>query len=793
MSPLGLPPDMSEIVHQATTGPVLERYIAEAQKGSVLEPASEFCALVPPFQAFSLLDGSEEIVPYVPAGSAEPVSFLRLSFASGNSHYKWWEFSSALEDLIALERPVSAMISGNREGVHYEIGLPRSADTARSALVGRYGWIHVSISNDNRFLASSSMLLRRGGRIFLREFRSPPPYHHPRPTLTEHGESPLTTPHEALSHLPRQAVGFIQLVFQGTSEDWQGNSLGQHAAAERLAGYGAPLPWWLAREPWAPQVIAAAGVRVGVLGKVSSPQILDTLALPLRSTLFRGKPLRYIDEAVLTEALGGEMRLLEMIAEGKVLMPGMLVEPEQMVPCFHLPTVRQINSYPLQRVEVFSVPQELRSGIVHLGDQKRGDEVTPAYLPARLEFLHVVIFGRYGFGKSCEEENIILQHAARRCGLLVLDPARHMVTRVAKRLDKESADRAIWIDFFGPDKVPCLNLFEVPEGTDINKLTDDYVSIVKSWHPPRDLGSIQERIIAYMIRATLSVPGLRITDAEKLWDETTEGKQLRRLAIAHAPSERDRRFWQTKYRSYSRAEVARALDKLPFLADERLARVFSQPGKIDVARMMKERRIILVPADAAGGVKLARTICGMFASLAFHAGLARGEDEPPFHIVVDELQYVPTRDIEAMFRQLRKFRVGVTVGIQQISQLEHKTVQEALNSAGTIIALDVTYDDAYQLFKRFEGLLEPKDFMRKGVGRAHAVIGEHFTSFTTPPPPELTDDGYFEEIRRRSYGQYYAPVPDGKRTSTLNVTSGQDVRRPRGIPPHGLGGETGNG
>ena len=126
---------------------------------------------------------------------------------------------------------------------------------------------------------------------------------------------------------------------------------------------------------------------------------------------------------------------------------------------------------------------------------------------------------------------------------------------------------------------------------------------------------------------------------------------------------------------------------------------------------MDEGRILVVNLSKGRlGEDSAGILGAMLVSTLGLAALSRdvGADARPFFVYIDEFQTFTTLSVASMISELRKFRVGLMLAHQHLSQLDAEVRHAVLGNVGTLIAFRVGPEDAPLIAKElapvFSGL-----------------------------------------------------------------------------------------
>jgi hypothetical protein len=157
------------------------------------------------------------------------------------------------------------------------------------------------------------------------------------------------------------------------------------------------------------------------------------------------------------------------------------------------------------------------------------------------------------------------------------------------------------------------------------------------------------------------------------------------------------------------------------------------------------------PAYLMGSLILARVLA---------AGMARAKIErakrTPFHLFVDEAQYMAGNVIRPLITGGRKFGLSVTLASQGLAELDDRTRATIRNSVHTLLAFRLGDQDAEALapeFDRAQQTFNPYVLRQLEIGQAMLRIpGRYGEAVITAPPPELS--GRQEVVRTQSRIHY---------------------------------------
>ena len=320
---------------------------------------------------------------------------------------------------------------------------------------------------------------------------------------------------------------------------------------------------------------------------------------------------------------------------------------------------------------------------------------------------HMYLNGKTGTGKSTLLATMIRQDIAAGRALALLDPHGDLVEKVLAGIPKSRMKEVIYFNApdasrplgFNPlERVPPLKRSLAASG-----LLEVFKMIwADSWGPRL------EHILRNALLALVEQPQATLADILRLLDD----RAFRKLAASRVASPQVRNFWLREYESYPanfRAEAIAPIQNKAgaFLADPLLNRILTQPrSTFNLREVMDDNKILLV--NLAKGKIGGDTAALLGALLVARIGLAAvsradlpEEGRRDFYLYLDEFQSFTTLSLANMLSELRKYRVGMILAHQYLSQLDLQVRDAILGNAGTIICFRVGLADAEILEKEF--------------------------------------------------------------------------------------------
>src|SRR5213592_1970064 len=320
---------------------------------------------------------------------------------------------------------------------------------------------------------------------------------------------------------------------------------------------------------------------------------------------------------------------------------------------------------------------------------------------------HMYLIGKTGTGKSTLLETLIAQDVRDGQGLALLDPHGDLAERELAGVPDERRDDMIWFNVPDVSKPLGFNPLErVSPGKRPLAASGVLEVFKKIWADT--WGPRMEHILRNALLALLDQPEATLADVLQLLSD----KAYRRSAMAHVASARVRDFWLREYESYPlrfRIEaIAPIQNKVgAFLADPVLNGILAQPkSAFDLRRVMDDGQILLVNlAKGKIGENAAALLGALLVSKMGLAALSRAdvleEDRRDFFVYLDEFQNFTTLSLAGMLSELRKYRAGLILAHQYLTQLDPQVRDAILGNVGTIVAFRLGLPDAEIIGKEF--------------------------------------------------------------------------------------------
>lgn len=395
----------------------------------------------------------------------------------------------------------------------------------------------------------------------------------------------------------------------------------------------------------------------------------------------------------------------------------------------------------------------------------------PLALSAQDALRHLHVIGPTGVGKSTLLLGLISQDMAAGRGIVVVDPKGDLVSDVLDRVPAHRVDDVVVLDPADEDMPVGLNLLagavESPELV-VDQVVGIFHQLYRAFWGPRTDDILRSALLTLATR-----PGMTLCEVPLL---LTDAAFRRRLVsglddpIALEP------FWGW-YEGISDAERAAAIgpvmNKLrAFTLRRRIRNVIGQAEpRLDVDRVLSERRILLVPLTKGLLGEEAAALLGSLLVARLWWAVMRRAGLPPQqrHAVlayIDEFQdylNLPT-NIGGLLAQARGLGLGLTLAHQHLGQLPPTLRDAVLANARSRVIFQTAASDARVFARELAPHLTAAAL--QGLGPHHVVvtlaagarIAQPATGVTLPPPPATGQAAAVRAHSRERYGRARSQV-----------------------------------
>ena len=472
---------------------------------------------------------------------------------------------------------------------------------------------------------------------------------------------------------------------------------------------------------------------------------------------------------------------------------GMLLNSDELMLTVHLPTpavqaqklVREIN-------KTHAAPASLQGehGILIGSNAHAGSEIDVRLTPEQ-RVRHVHIIGAPGSGKSTLLFNMIRQDIEQGAGIALFDPHGDLAESILDIIPTNRVNDVIYIDPADADYSVGFNVLAAASDLEKTLLSSDLVSIFQrlstSWGDQMN-SVLQNAILAFVE----SDRGGTLTDLRRfLLDPTYRGEFLNSVRDPEIVY-----YWQKGFPQLAgNKSIGPILTRLEtFLSPKPIRAMVSQPtNRLDFGAIMNTGKIFIAKLSQGQiGRENAYLLGSLFVSKFQQAAMARQsqaqEHRRDFWMYVDEFHHFITPSMAEIVTGARKYRVGLTLAHQELSQLQRdNTVGSAVLSTHVRIVFRVNDADSRALSDGFANF-KAEDLRNLEIGNAICRVERSDFDFNlrAPSPGEFRSNSALappDEVIAASRTKYAALRSDMEKNFHPPAKAGGETLQSKPEPP----------
>ncbi len=384
-----------------------------------------------------------------------------------------------------------------------------------------------------------------------------------------------------------------------------------------------------------------------------------------------------------------------------------------------------------------------------LGINVYRNRFTPVYIKKKDRSRHHYIIWKSGWGKSVYIASMARQDIWNWDWLCVVDPHWDLVEDILEYVPKERAKDVIHFDAGDDERPMGLNLYEVQNKDQIDRVVNDATEIFIKMFWPEIFGP---RIQEYFKYASLTLledmeEGATLIDVPRIFTD----QAFREYKISKVTNPVVKNFWEKTYGSMGDREKQEIIPYfsskfVSFITNRLIRNIIGQTkSAINFRQAMDEGKIVLVNLNKGKIWELNANLLGMIlVSQINNAAMSRSdmpEDQRrDFFLYVDEFQNFVTDTFSDILSEARKYKLSLIMAHQYIWQLEWGGsnnlweswgwVKDAVfGNVGTMQSFKVWAPDAETLEKEYAPVLSAQDIV--GISNFKVYIKLNISNATT--------------------------------------------------------------
>ena len=377
---------------------------------------------------------------------------------------------------------------------------------------------------------------------------------------------------------------------------------------------------------------------------------------------------------------------------------------------------------------------------------------------------HVYIVGKTGSGKSWLINNMAIEDIRKGAGIAVLDPHGDAIDAIMDFIPKSRINDVCYFNPADPDYAYPLNILEVHNNSQRELIVSGIIGIFyklysNSWGPRL------EHILRNVLFTLVYTENATLADILRILSDAKYRKKI----VDTIEDPLIKQFWKSEFDGmsdkFANEAISPILNKVgQFVTSPLIRKVIAYPkSKVNIQEIMDNKKIFL--CDLSQG-KLGEDNATLLGSMlitqiqisAMNRAFIAEDKRVPFYLYVDEFQNFATSSFTKILSEARKYKLGLTLANQYITQIDPLIMGAIFGNIGSITSFNVGAKDADIIYKEFGSEIEAEDLttMNKFQMLTRITIdgsmSKTFSSYSLTLPKNIS--GHREKIIEQSRKRY---------------------------------------
>lgn len=459
--------------------------------------------------------------------------------------------------------------------------------------------------------------------------------------------------------------------------------------------------------------------------------------------------------------------------------PKMILSTEELTSIFHFPHIKYNNvpSIKWQNYKIVQAPSNIPKKGLLLGHNNYRGKATPIYMKRDDRFRHFYVIGQTGTGKSSIFQSMIRQDLANGDGLCVVDPHGSLVEDLLPFVPKERVDDVIIFDPADLERPMGLNILEGKTEEERDMIALDAMNIMIKMFDEEVFGPrIQDYFRNGVLTLMADPNGGSLIEIVRLFTDDA----FQRIKVKHVTNPVVKSFWTNQMAKTGAREKQEMIPYFAskfgaFVTNGMMRNIIGQTqSSFDFSHVMDEGKVLFMNLSKGATGDINSKLLGMIiVSKIQMAALRRQKqskaERSDFFLYIDEFQNYVTDSIESILSEARKYRLGLNIAHQYMSQIDTSGQKKGVNlkdavlgNVGTMMCYKIGAQDAEVMGKEFSPAFTDQDLVNidkyKAVMKL-SVDTQPSKPFSITPENPYIDKGNPElgaalkQISRLTYGR----------------------------------------
>lgn len=382
---------------------------------------------------------------------------------------------------------------------------------------------------------------------------------------------------------------------------------------------------------------------------------------------------------------------------------------------------------------------------------------------------HFYVIGKTGMGKTNLMENMAIQDIRNGHGLAFVDPHGEAATKLLDFIPEHRIKDVIYLDPSDSDFPVGFNILERASASQRPLIASGIMGVFKKIWP--DVWSARmEYILNNTILALLEHDHQTMLGINRMLAD----KEYRKMIVSGLTDPIVKAFWTqefTKYQDKFQTEAIAPIQNKAgqFIGSPLIRNIVGQTkSTFNIREAMDSQKILIMNLSRGKiGEENSRLLGALLViklqlSAMSRVDIPNEEDRKDFYLYVDEFQHFATESFSSILSEARKYRLGLIMGHQYITQMDEITRDAVFGNVGTICTFRVGAEDAEMLEKEFTPEFLATDIVNLTKYQAYIKlmidgVSSPAFSLTTLPPFPRPERSFKNEVIAFSRKTYSMP------------------------------------
>ena len=456
-----------------------------------------------------------------------------------------------------------------------------------------------------------------------------------------------------------------------------------------------------------------------------------------------------------------------------------ILTTEELTSMYHFPHIKYNNipSIKWQNYKIVNLPANIPKKGLLLGHNNYRGKATPVYMKRDDRFRHFYVIGQTGTGKSSIFQVMIRQDMENGDGLCVIDPHGSLVEDLLPFVPKDRVDDVIIFDPSDLERPMGLNLLEAETQEEKDLVALDAMNMMIKLFDEEVFGP---RIQDYFRNGVLTLmddpEGGAITDVLRLFTDDA----FQRSKVKHIKNPVVKSFWTNQMAKTGAREKAEIIPYFAakfgqFYTNGMIRNIVGQTqSSFSFSEVMDNKKILFMNLSKGMTGDFNSRLLGLVIVLKIQTAALRRQKQAKgartdFFLYIDEFQNYVTDSIESILSEARKYRLGLSIAHQYMSQIDTSNQKKGVNlkdavlgNVGTMMCYKIGAQDAEIMAKEFAPSFTDQDLINidkyKAVMKLSVDTQPSRPFSITPVNPYLENGNpkmskALKQISRLTYGR----------------------------------------